>query len=110
MKRSWNHLWLFYITIQQFFHHGQAKTIKNNVSDPLKMDEAYLTISNKNYSNPVLFMYNVIVCEHCDFDQLGDVLLMNSSQTLTIDTRYPYDFQVLSDAKNKKTLLCQIDS
>ncbi|CAF1042345.1 unnamed protein product [Rotaria sordida] len=109
MKRSWNYLWLFYITIQQFFHHGQAKTIEINALDPLKMDEAYLTISNKNYSNSILFMYNMIICEHCDLDQLGDVLLMNSSQTLTISTRYPYDFQVLSDEKNK-TFLCQINS
>ncbi|CAF0779451.1 unnamed protein product [Rotaria sp. Silwood1] len=73
------------------------------------MDEAYLTISNENYSDPILFMYNMVVCEHCDFDQLGDVVSMNSSQTLTIDTRYPYDFQLRPETKNT-TLLCQIES
>ncbi|CAF2656179.1 unnamed protein product [Rotaria sp. Silwood2] len=109
MKRPWDHLWWFCIAIQQFFYHGQAKTIKNTPSDPLSMDEALLTISNKNYSDPILLMYNVIVCEHCDFDQLGDAVLMNSSQTLTIDTRYPYDFRLHSETKNK-TISCQIES
>ncbi|CAF4632694.1 unnamed protein product, partial [Rotaria magnacalcarata] len=42
------------------------------------MDQASLTISNKNYSDPILFTYNVIACEHCDFEALGNAVLTNS--------------------------------
>ena len=78
-------------------------------SDPLGIDEAYLTISNKNYSDPIIFIYNLVVCEHCDFEILADPVPMNSNQTLTINTKYPYDFQLFVPAKNT-TLLCQIES
>ena len=106
MKISWNPLCIFYLTI---LHYDQAQSIKNTSFDPLGIDQAYLTISNKNYSDSLLFEYNVIVCEHCGFDQLTDGLLKNSSQTFVIDTRYPYDFQLLSET-TKHTLQCQIES
>jgi hypothetical protein len=78
-------------------------------SDPLGMDEAYLTISNKNYSDPILFLYNVVACEHCDFEILADPVPMDSNETLTIGTQYPYNFQLFVPAKNT-TLTCQIES
>ncbi len=109
MMRSLSHLWIFLITIQQFLHYGQTQIIKKMPSDPLGIDEAFLTISNKNYSDSILFMYNVVVCEHCDFDRLADHLRKNTSETLTISTRYPYDFQLFNGIQNR-TIQCQIQS
>ncbi|CAF2051689.1 unnamed protein product [Rotaria magnacalcarata] len=109
MWKSWYYLSIFHIAILQCFHYGETKIIKKDLADQLNMDQASLTISNKNYSDPILFTYNVIACEHCDFEALGNAVLTNSSKTVTIDTRYPYDFQLLSQTKDR-TLVCQIHS
>jgi heparan-alpha-glucosaminide N-acetyltransferase len=109
MKRSLNHRWIFYITIQLILHYGQTQIIETISSDPLEMDQALLTINNKNYPDPISIRYNVIVCEHCDFVKLSDSPTINSSKSLPIDTKYPYDFQVFTEIKNK-TLVCQIES
>ncbi|CAF0783447.1 unnamed protein product [Adineta steineri] len=107
MKQSLNFVWILFITIH--LHYGQTQVIKNKLSDTLGMDEAFLTISNKNYSDSIVFLYNIVVCEFCTFDQLGDPLPTNSSQTLKIGTKYPYDIQVFTEIQNK-TIQCNIQS
>jgi hypothetical protein len=109
MKRSLNHLWILFLTFQGFLHYGQTKIIRDIQSDILEIDQAYLTISNKNYPDSIKFMFNVVACEHCDFRQLGHAIPTNSSGTWTIDTRYPYDFQLFS-VHEKNALQCQVES
>ncbi|CAF1105529.1 unnamed protein product [Rotaria sordida] len=109
MKKSFYYLWIFLITIQEFLQYGQTQSINDDSLDPLSMDQAYLTISNKNYSNSITFMYNLIVCEKCNFKMLGDIVPCNSSQTVIINTTYAYDFQLFIESTNK-TLQCSIKS
>jgi heparan-alpha-glucosaminide N-acetyltransferase len=109
MKKLFNHLWIFYITIQLILHYGQTEIIENISQDDLGMDEGYLTITNKNYPDPILVTFNLVVCEHCAFQKLADTLLINISQTVKIDTNYPHDFQIFAETTNK-TLVCQIES
>jgi hypothetical protein len=109
MKRLLNHLWIIYITIQHILHYGHAETIENPLLVPLGIDQANLTLSNKNYSDWILFQFNVVACEHCDFEPLGNNVLINSNQTLTINTRYPYNF-ILFDKEKNITLDCRIES
>ncbi|CAF2512996.1 unnamed protein product [Rotaria sp. Silwood2] len=108
MKKSFYCLWIF-ITIQEFLQYGQTQSINDDSLDPLSMDQAYLTISNKNYSDSIIFMYNLVICEKCNFELLGDVLPSNSNQTVIINTRYAYDFQLFTETTNK-TLQCSIKS
>lgn len=100
---------MFYIIVQQLLYYGQTKIIKQDPSDPLDIDQGYLTVSNKNYPLAFSLMYNMIICEHCDFDSLTDDLSIGSNKTFTIDTTYAYDFQLLSGDSNK-TLLYEIQS
>ncbi|CAF4473949.1 unnamed protein product, partial [Rotaria socialis] len=74
-----------------FLSYEQTQIIKHNLSDPLGTEQVYLTISNTNYSD------------------LAIGIQMNTSQTLTITTRYAFDFQLLAEIINK-TLLCQMES
>jgi hypothetical protein len=69
------------------------------------MDQAYLTISNKNYSDTIIFKYNLVVCEKCDFGNLGDPVPENSNQTIIINTTYAHDFYIISN-----TLQCHVES
>ncbi|CAF3946129.1 unnamed protein product, partial [Rotaria sp. Silwood1] len=109
MKKSYYCLWIFLITIQKFLQYGQTQSINDDSLDPLSMDEAYLTISNKNYSESIIFMYNLVVCEKCNFEFLGDVIPYNSSETVIINTKYAHDFQIFTKSTNK-TLQCSIKS
>src|SRR5690348_6035098 len=107
MKKSFYYIWILLITIQEFLQYGQTQSINDDELDLLTMDQAYLTISNKNYSNSITLMYNLIVCEKCNFENLGDIVLYNSSQTIIINTTYAYDFQIFIESTNK-TLQCSI--
>jgi hypothetical protein len=95
--------------MQLILHYGETQIIGNISLGQLGMDEAYLIVNNKNYSGPISVMYNVVACEHCAFELLTDALEINSSRTLTINTQYPYDFQVFVETMNR-TALCQINS
>lgn len=109
MTKSLKHLWIFSITIQLILHYGQTQTIENISEDILAMDRAYLTINNINYTDPILFTYNVIACEHCEFDRLPYNILYNTSRTIEIDTNHPYDFVIFAETINI-TLVCEIKS
>ncbi|UJR37519.1 hypothetical protein I4U23_030221 [Adineta vaga] len=109
MKKLLYYIWIVFITIQPFLRYGQTQIIKTSLSDSLGMDQVTLILSNKNHTDPISFMYNVVVCEQCDFDRLGDPLPINSNQTLTISSRFPYDFQLYSGIQNK-TIQCHIES
>ena len=97
------------IIIHEFIQYGQTQIIKDDLSDRLNLDQAYLTISNRNYTDPIIFMYNLVVCENCDFETLNGSIVQNSNQTIIINTKYAYDFQVFSEHKNN-TLVCRIKS
>jgi hypothetical protein len=76
-------------------------------NDLLSYDQAFLTISNKNYSESISFMYNLVVCEKCKFQELDKPFPMNTNQTFVINTRYTYDFRL---SATNKTLPCHIKS
>jgi len=109
MKNLFHHRWLFYITIQLILHYGQTQITVKDDPDELGIDECYLTIYNKNYPNWIRLTGNKVVCEHCDFDSISKSLAPNANQTRKMDTRYPYDFVVLTDTGNI-TSVCQINS
>jgi hypothetical protein len=106
MKNLFNHRWLFYITIQLILHYGQTQI---TVKDQLGIDQCILTFLNKNYPNSIWLLGNKVVCEHCEFDTMSSQRPPNTSQNLTIDTRYPYDFSVVGVTQNI-TSVCQINS
>ncbi len=108
MYKSFYCLWIFLLTIQEFFPYGQTQFTDDDSLDPLSMDQAYLTISNKNYSDTIIFTYNLVVCEKCDFGNLGDPVLENSNQTIIINTTYAHDFNITSSTTNKT--LCRVES
>ena len=109
MIRSSSHPWVYWIILQQVLCLGQTKVLQRNPSDPLEMDQAHLTVSNKNHSDSILVMFNIAVCEHCDFYQFAGPLSANSSQNRTIDIRYPFVFRMFSTTQNR-TLPCEIDT
>ncbi|CAF0885010.1 unnamed protein product [Adineta ricciae] len=109
MKKLSNYLLVYLITVQLCFRCGQTKTTDNGLSDPLGMDQAIIVLRNKNCPDPISFMYNLVVCEQCDFERLSDPVPMDSNETLSIDTRFPYDFQLFSGTKNA-TIQCHIES
>lgn len=108
MKKLFYCLWIWFLTVQEFLHYGQAQIISKDSTTPLSIDEAYLRISNINYTGSAIFMYNLVVCEKCFFEKLTDSMSDNSSQTIIIGTRYAYDFQIIAESTNKT--LCQIES
>ncbi|CAF3886709.1 unnamed protein product [Rotaria sp. Silwood1] len=72
------------------------------------MDEAYLIVRNRNYSNNIALFGNKIVCESCDLEKMI-VAISNQNATLIIDTKYAYNLELRSLSSNK-SLLCQIAS
>ncbi|CAF3119115.1 unnamed protein product [Rotaria socialis] len=109
MMKSFYYLWIYLLTIEEFLQYGQAKLTNDRSIRQLSFDEAYITISNKNYSDPIIFTFNPVVCEKCMFEPLGDSIPNNENQTIIINTKYGYDFQLLAEPTNK-TLRCQIKS
>jgi hypothetical protein len=103
MEKKFYSLWILMVII---FRYGQTQFTEDS---SLGMDQAYLTISNKNYSEPIIFKYNLIVCEKCDFEILNDPFPMNTSRTFVINTKYAYDFQLHTTNRND-TLQCRIRS
>jgi hypothetical protein len=108
MVRSWYRLWLVLFTSRLCFDYGQATSVERVSSDALPMDQAYLTIINKNYSSIVQLMFNIVACERCDFSPFTGFLWMNTSETKIIYTQYRYEFQLVAIEKNQ-TLPCSID-
>ena len=109
MTRPWSHLVVVLIVLQSCCQYGQPQITASNESLTLKIDQARLTIKNKNYSDSIVLMFNRVVCEHCDFLPIAAAVPTNNSTTISIDTRFPYDFQLFSTKLNT-TLSCQIDS
>ena len=109
MTRSWSHLVIVLIILQSCCQYGQPQIIASADTLTLHIDQARLTIKNKNYSDSILLMFNRVVCEHCDFLPIADAVPINTSTTFTIDTRFPYDFQLFSTKLNS-SLSCRIDS
>ena len=109
MIRSSSHLLVYWISLQQVLHMGQATVLQRNPSDPLEIDQAHLTVSNKNHSDAILVMFNIAACEHCDFFQFAGPLSANSSQNRTIDIKYPFVFRMFSTTQNL-TLPCEVDT
>ena len=109
MMKSFYGLWIFLIVIQEFLYYGQTELIRNGSEDRLSLDEAYLTISNKNYSDHILFMYNAVVCENCDYEQLNDTFATDKSPIYIINTKYAYDFKIFKISK-PTVVQCQINS
>ena len=93
--------WFFLIMIIQY---SQTQLIE---SDSLIFDQAFLTISNKNCSESISFMYNLVVCEKCNFVALNNPFPMNTNQTFVINTKHAYDFRL---SATNKTLPCDIKS
>ncbi|CAF1143960.1 unnamed protein product [Adineta steineri] len=100
MYKSIYYLWFFLVSIQTQF-------IDDDSSDPLGMDEANLTISNTNYPHPIIFTYNVIECERCNFERLNDLIQPNTSYIVKINTVYAYDFRIVNETNET---VCQIKS
>lgn len=73
------------------------------------MDEAYLTISNKNYSDTVALKYNALICENCAYDHLNNTFPTNTSLIYIINTKYLYDFKFLKQSADE-FFVCQINS
>lgn len=109
MTRSWSHLVIVLIILQSYYQYGQPQIIKSGEPLTLQIDQARLTIKNTNYSDSIVLMFNRVVCEHCDFLPITDAVPTNTSATISIDTRFPYDFQLFATKLNR-TLSCQIDS
>jgi hypothetical protein len=84
---------------------------KVNSSDPLKplgMDEAYLIIRNTNYSESIMLLGNVVVCEHCDYEEVA-VVPPGSTINRTISTIFAYNFKIQT-LPSYKFLQCQVSS
>ena len=109
MRRAFNQLCLFYMILQLVFHYGQSQIKSWNDGDELGMDEGLLTIFNARQSDSIWFTYNMVICEHCLFDNLSNAIYPNSNVTVKINTRYAYDFQVYRNFTNGAPT-CQIDA
>jgi hypothetical protein len=109
MKESFYGLCICLIVIHEFVQYGQTQLIRDGSWDPLSMDEAYLTISNKNDSDTVIFKYNAEICENCAYEHLNDTFRTNTTLKYIIDTKYLYDFKLLKQSVNE-IFICQINS
>lgn len=109
MKKSFHQLCLFYITMNLILHYGQTQMVPCNEDEDLGMDQGLLTIVNTLNSDSIWFTFNMVICEQCNFDNLSNAILPHNNQTLKINTRYAYDFQLLANSTNG-TLICQINS
>lgn len=109
MKKSFNRFCLFYITLNLILHYGQTQIVLYDEDQELGMDEGLLTIFNTLHSDSIWFTYNMVICERCTFDNLSTTILPQKNQTLKINTRYAYDFELYADGSNG-TVVCQINS
>ena len=110
MKRFIHFLGRLFITIQLIIHYGQTEIIENIKLDDLSIDEAYLTLINKNHPDSIYSTYNLVVCEHCPFERLfQENFPKNTSRTGKISTRFPYDLEIFAETPNR-TLVCRIES
>lgn len=101
--------WNFFITIQLIIQYGQIQAVENISEEILAMDQAFLTISNNNHTDPIIVTYNVVVCEDCEFQKLPYRIPYNTSRTVKIDTPHPYDYRIYAETVNL-TLICNIES
>jgi hypothetical protein len=83
-------------------------TVRNDFSESLSLDTAYLIVRNTHYSSNVSLFGNKIICERCNLDELIAVGA-NESDTMTIDTKYAYDLELWSWPFNI-SLLCKTSS
>jgi hypothetical protein len=86
----------------------KIQTVKNDLSDALSLDEAYLIVRNTNSSTKVALYGNKIICEKCDLEEITTVD-ENQTSTVIIDTKYSYHLEFRS-LSSKISLLCQISS
>jgi len=75
------------------------QTVRDDPSDPLGMDEAYLIVHNMLPSDNITVRWNTIECEYCDLvrNMTADP---NQTNSRTIDTKYAYDLEVQSSSSN----------
>jgi hypothetical protein len=86
------------IIIKEF---GPTQSISDDWIDPLRMDEAYLNISNKNYPQTITVKHNLVVCEECDFEILLENITEKSNEIVIINTKYSHEFQIVIESLNK---------
>lgn len=86
---------------QDTYH--KVQTIKNDPSESLALDEAYLIVKNNNCSNNIILLGNPIVCEYCDLEEIVTVP-SNQNDTQIINTKYAYDLEVQVYSPNISSL------
>jgi len=72
------------------------------------MDEAYLIVHNRNYSNDIALFGNKVVCESCNLEKMI-VVKPKRNPTIIINTKYAYNFELHTWPSNI-SLSCQIVS
>jgi len=95
------------MSFTQGIHHNK-QTVRNDLSDPLSLDEAYLILRNTNHSDTITLFGNKIECESCDLVKMI-VAVPNKNVTRIINTKYAYNLELRSSSSNT-SLLCQISS
>jgi hypothetical protein len=98
---------IFELSFIQCVYH-RVKTIKDDPSGSLNLDEAYLIVQNTHSSDSVTLYGNKIICESCDFEPLIAVD-SNQSGTVIIDTKYAYDLELWSWPSNISSI-CKVAS
>ena len=73
----------------------------------LWLDDAYLTLNNRNYPNMIELFGNKIICEGCDLVSMLLEANVSHSKTRVINTKYAYDLEV-HELYSNGTSLCQI--
>ncbi|CAF1406663.1 unnamed protein product [Adineta ricciae] len=107
MYKSFRHLWIILCIIQHLLPYAETQ-ITDDWLDPLSMDEAYLTIINRNVSFPIRLQIRSIVCEECDFTVIPESSTYSHvNTTIIVSTTYAQDIEVISEITNE-TLPCQI--
>jgi hypothetical protein len=90
------------LSFSQGIYH-KVQTVRDNLSEPLDLDEAYLIVKNNNCSNNITLSGNPIVCEYCDLEEIITVP-PNENPTRIINTKYAYDLEVQLWLSNMSSL------
>lgn len=104
IARPWTYLSITVIIFSCCYQTVQPTKIKHLRTDSPSIDEAYLTFTNVNVSIPITLTYNQIICERCDFQTFSSNVPINTAYKKIIDTRFAYEFQVLSSGDYQRSL------